>query len=84
MSFPELVLASMVVAAGIFVLDMFSPEAAWLLTILILLIVAYRYQAFANELSKILSVSSPVPNQDPNFDPNPGPIGQIPLSLPGP
>ena len=69
MSFPELVLAGLIVAGGIFALDQFSPPAAWMLTILLLIIIAFRYQQFASELSKILSVSSPAPNQDPNFDP---------------
>jgi hypothetical protein len=84
MTFPELILAGMVVAAGIYALDQFSSGAAWMLTILILMIVAFRYQAFASELSKLLSVSGAAPNQDPNFNPDPGSLGQIPLSLPGP
>lgn len=84
MSFPELLLAGMVVAAGIFALDQFSSGAAWMLTILLLIIVAMRYQQFATELSKILSNSSAGSNQDPNFNPDPGSLGQIPLSLPGP
>jgi hypothetical protein len=59
----------MIVAAGIVLLDQFSPAAAWLLTALILLIIAIRYQDFASELSKIVSQFSPPANQDPNFDP---------------
>jgi hypothetical protein len=77
MSFPELVLATLIVAAGIFALDQFSPASAWMLTILILLIIAFRYQSFASELSKLLSVSSPSGKQDPNFDPT---IPDIPLN----
>lgn len=81
MSFPELVLAAMIVAAGIFALDQFSPTAAWLLTILILMTIAFRYQSFADELAKILSLSSPGGKQqtpqDPGFDPT---IPSIPLN----
>lgn len=69
MSFPELVLAGLIVSAGIFALDQFSPTSAWMLTVLILMIIAFRYQSFADELTKLLSVSSPGGNQDPNFDP---------------
>jgi len=76
-SFPELILAGLIVSAGIFALDQFSPQAAWLLTILLLIIIALRYQQFATELGKLLSVSSPGGNQDPNFDPT---IPNIPLN----
>jgi F0F1-type ATP synthase assembly protein I len=78
-SFPELVLAGLIVGAGIYALDQFSATAAWLLTFLLLLIIGFRYEAFASELSKILSVSSPVPKQDPNFVPSTGDIGSIPV-----
>jgi hypothetical protein len=84
MTFPELMLAGMIVAAGIFALDQFSSGAAWMLTILILLVIALRYKQFADELSNILSPFSPAPNQDPNFDPSTGSIGTLQLSLPGP
>lgn len=69
MSFPELMLAGLIVAAGIYALDQFSPASAWLLTLLVLLIIALRYQDFGNELRNILSASSAGANQDPNFDP---------------
>lgn len=81
MSFPELVLAGMIVAAGIVLLGEFNSTAAWLLTALVLIIVAMRYQDFATELSKILSYSTPVPNQDPNFDPT---LPNIPLTSESP
>jgi len=80
-SFPELVLAGLIVAAGIFTLDQVNSTAAWMLTILLLIIIAFRYQAFATELSKILSVSSPAPKQDPNFDPT---LPNWPLNSPSP
>jgi hypothetical protein len=78
MSFPELILAGMVVAAGIYMLEQFDATAAWLLTFLLLIIIAMRYQAFATELGKLLSNSSAAPNQDPNFDPT-VPLPNIPL-----
>jgi hypothetical protein len=84
MSFPELLLAGLIVGAGIVALDQFSSGAAWMLTVLILLIVAMRWQQFPSELAKLVSLLGVSPNQDPNFNPDPGAIGQIPLSLPGP
>ena len=68
MSFPELLLAGFIVAAGIFALDQFSPAAAWLLTILVLLMIALRYPDLSKEFSKAVSVSGTGGNQDPNFD----------------
>jgi amino acid permease len=84
MTFPELILAGTIVAAGIFALDQFSSTGAWLLTILVLLIIAMRWSSFASELSGIVSSFSPAPNQDPNFNPSTGSIGTMPLSLPSP
>lgn len=66
MSFPELVLAGLIVAAGIYGLSEFNETAAWLLTFLVILTIALRYQKFADELSKILSLSSPSGNQATN------------------
>lgn len=59
----------MVVAAGIYALDQFSPTSAWLLTFLILMTIAFRYQDFAKQLSGLVSLFGVQPNQDPNFDP---------------
>ena len=69
MSFPELMLAGFIVAAGIFALDQFSPAAAWLLTALVLLMIALRYPDLSKEFSKLLSSSGVGGNQDSNFDP---------------
>jgi hypothetical protein len=77
MSFPELALAGMIVAAGIFALDQFSPTSAWLLAVLVLMTVAFRYQAFSSELKNIVSLFGVQPNQDPNFDPT---LPNIPLN----
>lgn len=77
MSFPELVLAGLVVAAGIYTLDQFNSTAAWLLTFLILMIIAFRYQSFSDQLTRLLSLSSPMPKLDPNFDPT---LPNIPLN----
>ena len=68
MKFPELVLALAIVSAGIFALSQFSDEASWLLTILLLIILAFRYQKFADELSKLLAYSAPVVGQDSKLD----------------
>jgi preprotein translocase subunit Sec61beta len=80
-TFPELALAGMVVAAGIFALDQFSPTSAWLLTVLILLMVAMRYQKFSSELAGLVSFFGTGPNQDPNFDPT---LPSIPLNSTSP
>jgi hypothetical protein len=76
-TFPELALAGMVVAAGIYALDQFNPTAAWLLTLLVLMTIAFRYQEFANQLSSIVSLFGVQPNQDPNFNPT---VPNIPLN----
>lgn len=66
MSFPELVLAGLIVAAGIYGISELNETAGWLLAVLVILIIALRYQKFADELSKVLTLSSPAGNQATN------------------
>lgn len=77
MSFPELLLAGLIVAAGIFVMEQYNSTAAWLLTILILLTIAFRWGKFADQLASVVSLFGVTPKQDSNFDPS---VPNIPLS----
>lgn len=54
LGFPTLVLAAVIVSAGIYVVDQMSPKAAWLLAFLVLLGVAFGYRSFGDEIVKLL------------------------------
>lgn len=49
-----MVLATLVVGAGIYVVDQFDSRAAWLLAFLVLLGVAFGYKDFGNQLTSLL------------------------------
>ena len=60
-SFPNLVLATIIVSSGIYIVDQYDSRAAWLLAFLVLLVVAFRYKNFGNELLGLLN--APTINQ---------------------
>src|SRR6266496_3255361 len=62
-SFPMLIFAALVVGAGIYVVSEITPAGGWLLAFLVLLIVAFSYRDFGNEIVQLFS--GVAPNQQP-------------------
>lgn len=91
LGFPTLVLAAVIVSAGIYMVDQMSPKAAWLLAFLVLLGVAFGYRSFGDELVKLLGgspqtaqpgqpsgqASQGVPSVQPSDGSVLGPVGPI-------
>jgi len=59
--FPMLVLAAIVVGAGIYYVAQWDDTAGWLLAGLILLGIAFAYPTFPGEISKIFGATSGTP-----------------------
>ena len=57
--FPMLLLASLVVGAGIFYVAKFDTKAGWLLAFIILLAIAFAHPNFSDELTTLLKTATP-------------------------
>jgi hypothetical protein len=53
-----LVLAALVLASGIWIVDKIDETAAWLLAFLLLLTLAFSYKTFSDELTGLLSTQA--------------------------
>jgi len=89
LSFPMLILAAVIVAAGIYVVDQIDSKAGWLLAFLVLLGVAFGYKDFGNELTGLFSGAvsqqqSAVPASDIGTGGNPLPVAPPTTVVVGP
>jgi len=78
--FPMLVLAAIVVGAGIFYVSQYDSTSGWLLAGLILLAIAFAYPTMAGEIGKLFGNSATTvssPNAASNGSVTVGPTGPV-------
>lgn len=56
--FPNIIFPAVIVAAGIYYVSTINTRAAWGLAILIVLVIAFAYQSFNQELLDILGMTN--------------------------
>lgn len=69
--FPMLVLAAVIVGAGIYYVSQWDKASGWALAFLILLTVAFGYPAFGSEITKLFNPTGNAPSPGNRIVPTP-------------